>query len=82
MMVTAKGGAAVAGGAFVILAATVTMTGILPVEGLPILFGVYRIMAPANAICNAVSNSVACIVVAKLSGEYDPSARRPAPEIA
>ncbi len=81
MMVTAKGGAAVAGGAFVILAATVTMTNILPVEGLPILFGVYRIMAPANAVCNAVSNSIACIVVAKLSGDYDPTARKPAPQI-
>jgi aerobic C4-dicarboxylate transport protein len=82
MMVTAKGGAAVAGGAFVILAATVTMTNILPVEGLPILFGVYRIMAPANAVCNAISNSIACIVVAKLSGDYDPTARRPVAEIA
>jgi aerobic C4-dicarboxylate transport protein len=78
MLLTSKGVATVAGGSFVTFAATVTATGVLPVEGLPLMFGVYRLMAPANSTCNAISNAVASIVVAKLCGEYDPGRRVPA----
>lgn len=75
MLLTSKGVATVTGGAFVSFAATVTATGLLPLEGLPLMFGVYRMMAPANSTCNAISNAVATIVIAKLCGEFDPDAQ-------
>jgi Na+/H+-dicarboxylate symporter len=41
-MVTSKGAAAVSGGSFVVLAAKVTAFGVRPLEGLALLFGLYR----------------------------------------
>lgn len=72
MMLTSKGVAAVAGGAFVVFAATVTSSGIVPVEGLALIFGVYRFMSMLSALCNVVGNAVATIVIAKLCGEFQP----------
>ncbi|WP_322062835.1 cation:dicarboxylate symporter family transporter [Paraburkholderia sp. J63] len=68
MLLTSKGAATVSGGSFVVFAATVTSTGILPVEGLPIIFGVYRFMSMAIATCNTIGNSLATVVVASWSG--------------
>jgi aerobic C4-dicarboxylate transport protein len=48
----------------------VTAIGALPVEGLALLFGVYRFMSMAIATCNTIGNSVATVVVAKWSGEF------------
>ncbi|GAB7531510.1 C4-dicarboxylate transporter DctC [Pseudomonas sp. 3A(2025)] len=70
MLVTSKGAAAVSGGSFVVFAATVTAIGVLPAEGLALLFGVYRFMSMAIATCNTIGNSVATVVVAKWSGEF------------
>lgn len=70
MLVTSKGAAAVSGGSFVVFAATVTAIGNLPVEGLALLFGVYRFMSMAIATCNTIGNSVATVVVGKWSGEF------------
>ncbi|WP_426112953.1 cation:dicarboxylate symporter family transporter [Pseudomonas sp. DSP3-2-2] len=70
MLVTSKGAATVSGGSFVVFAATVTAIGILPVEGLALLFGVYRFMSMAIATCNTIGNSVATGVVSKWSGEF------------
>ncbi|AIR87787.1 cation:dicarboxylate symporter family transporter [Pseudomonas cremoricolorata] len=70
MLVTSKGAAAVSGGSFVVFAATVTAIGVLPIEGLALLFGVYRFMSMAMAACNTIGNSVATVVVAKWSGEF------------
>lgn len=52
-------------------AATVTSTGILPIEGLAVIFGVYRFLSMAIATCNTIGNSVATVVVAKWSGTFD-----------
>ena len=71
MLLTSKGAATVSGGSFVVFAATVTSTGILPVEGLAVIFGVYRFMSMAIATCNTIGNSVATVVVAKWSGTFD-----------
>ncbi|MFZ4288731.1 cation:dicarboxylate symporter family transporter [Variovorax sp. HJSM1_2] len=73
MLLTSKGAATVSGGSFVVFAATVTSTGLLPVEGLAVIFGVYRFLSMAIATCNTVGNSVATVVVAKWSGTFDPS---------
>lgn len=71
MLLTSKGAATVSGGTFVVFAATVTSTGILPVEGLALVFGVYRFMSMAVAACNTIGNSVATVVVAKWSGDFN-----------
>lgn len=71
MLLTSKGAATVSGGSFVVFAATVTSTGILPVEGLALIFGVYRFLSMAMATCNTIGNSVATVVVAKWSGTFD-----------
>jgi aerobic C4-dicarboxylate transport protein len=71
LMLTSKGSAAVTGGGFVTLAATLTATQLLPVEGLAILLGVDRFMSEARAITNLIGNGVATIVVSKLEGEFD-----------
>lgn len=74
MLLTSKGAATVSGGSFVVFAATVTSTGVLPVEGVAIIFGVYRFLSMAIATCNTVGNSVATVVVAKWSGTFDAAA--------
>jgi len=76
MLVTSKGAATVSGGTFIVFAATVTASGILPVEGLPILFGINRFTSQAVSICNAMGNSVATLVIAKSTGEFDESKAR------
>lgn len=75
MLLTSKGAATVSGGAFVVFASTVTATGILPIEGVGIMFGVYRFMSMALAVTNIIGNTVATIVVAKINNVYDPTVR-------
>jgi aerobic C4-dicarboxylate transport protein len=74
MLLTSKGAATVSGGSFVVFAATVTASGILPVEGLALIFGVYRFLSIALSTCNVIGNAVATVVVAKLAGEFDETA--------
>ncbi len=71
MLLTSKGAATVSGGSFVVFAATVTTTGVLPIEGLPILFGVYRFLSIAVATTNVIGNSIAAVVTAKICGEFE-----------
>ncbi len=73
LMLTSKGAAAVTGGGFVTLAATLSATGVLPIEGLALLLGVDRFMSEARAITNLIGNGVATVVVAKMEGEFDES---------
>ncbi len=75
MLLTSKGAATVSGGSFVVFAATVTASGTLPVDGLALIFGVYRFLSIAVSTCNVIGNTVATIVVAKLAGEFDETAR-------
>jgi len=52
----------------------VTASGILPVDGLALIFGVYRFLSIALSTCNVIGNTVATVVVAKLAGEFDDAA--------
>lgn len=79
MLVTSKGGAAVSDGSFVVFTATVTVVGVLPVEGLALLFGVYRFMSMAIATCNMIGNSVATVIV--LNSPANSTSRRHATNI-
>lgn len=66
LLLTSKGAAAVTGGGFITLAATLaTLGGKLPVEGLALLLGVDRFMSEARAITNLIGNGVATVVVSK-----------------
>jgi aerobic C4-dicarboxylate transport protein len=71
LMLTSKGAAAVTGGGFITLAATLSATGQLPIEGLALLFGVDRFMSTARALTNMIGNGVATMVVAKMENEFD-----------
>jgi aerobic C4-dicarboxylate transport protein len=71
LLLTSKGGTAVAGGAFVKLAATLQSVKVLPLSGLPLLFSVDRIMAIAIALTNIVGNTVAVLVLARWEGAFD-----------
>jgi aerobic C4-dicarboxylate transport protein len=71
LLLTSKGAAAVTGGGFITLAATLSAVGNIPVAGLTLLLGVDRFMSEARAITNLIGNSVACVAVSKWEGELD-----------
>jgi len=51
------------------LAATVSASVILSVEGLPLLFGINPLTSHTAPICNSMTNGVASIVISKSTGE-------------
>jgi len=71
LLLTSKGAAAVTGGGFITLAATLSTTGTVPVAGLALLLGIDRFMSEARAITNLIGNGVATIVVARWEGALD-----------
>jgi aerobic C4-dicarboxylate transport protein len=71
LLLTSKGAAAVTGGGFITLAATLSSIPSLPVSGLALLLGVDRFMSEARAITNLIGNGVATVVVARWEGAID-----------
>ena len=71
LLVTSKGAAAVTGGGFITLAATLTAIPAIPVAGLALLVGVDRFMSEVRAITNLVGNTVATVVIARWDGALD-----------
>jgi aerobic C4-dicarboxylate transport protein len=71
LLLTSKGAAAVTGGGFITLAATLSTTGKVPVAGLALLLGIDRFMSEARAITNLIGNGVATMVVARWEGALD-----------
>ena len=71
LLLTSKGAAAVTGGGFVTLAATLAVFPTIPIAGLTLLIGVDRFMAEARAITNLIGNSVATMAVARWDGALD-----------
>jgi aerobic C4-dicarboxylate transport protein len=71
LLLTSKGAAAVTGGGFITLAATLASTRTIPVAGLALLLGIDRFMSEARAITNLIGNAVATIVVARWEGALD-----------
>jgi len=70
-IVTSKGSAAITGGGFVTLAATLAAFPQVPVAGLALLVGVDRFMSEARALTNLIGNGVATVVVARWDGALD-----------
>ncbi len=71
LLLTSKGAAAVAGGGFITLAATLSSFPELPVAGLALLLRVDRFMSEARAITNFIGNGVATVAVARWEGALD-----------
>jgi aerobic C4-dicarboxylate transport protein len=72
LLLTSKGAAAVTGGGFITLAATLaTMNGKVPVAGMVLVLGIDRFMSEARAITNLFGNTVATIFVAWWEGSID-----------
>ncbi len=71
LMLNSKGAAAVTGGGFITLAATLTAVGTIPVAGITLLLGVDRFMSEMRALTNLVGNAVATIVIARWEGQFD-----------
>ncbi|MCJ1887354.1 dicarboxylate/amino acid:cation symporter [Pseudomonas sp. LA21] len=65
LLIASKGAAGVTGSGFIVLAATLSAVGHLPVAGLALILGIDRFMSEARALTNLVGNGVATIVVAK-----------------
>lgn len=71
LLLTSKGAAAVTGGGFITLAATLSSLQTVPVAGLALLLGVDRFMSEARAITNLIGNGVATVVIAKWDNGLD-----------
>ncbi len=71
LLLSSKGAAGVTGSGFIVLAATLSAVGDLPVAGLALILGIDRFMSEARALSNLVGNGVATIVVAKWVKELD-----------
>src|SRR5262245_65596478 len=71
LLITSKGAAGVAGAALIVLAATLSATGRIPVAGVALILGIHRFMGEAIAVTNLIGNGVATIVVGKWCGELD-----------
>jgi aerobic C4-dicarboxylate transport protein len=61
----------VAGAAFVVLAATLSTTGTIPVASIALILGIHRILAEGLTFVNLIGNCLATIVVAKWEGAID-----------
>jgi aerobic C4-dicarboxylate transport protein len=64
LLLTSKGAAAVTGGGFVTLAATLSAIHTIPVAGLALIVGIDRFMSEARTITNLIGNGVGTIVIA------------------
>jgi aerobic C4-dicarboxylate transport protein len=72
LLLTSKGAAAITGGGFITLAATLsTLNGKVPVNGIVLVLAIDRFMSEARAIVNLFGNAVATIFVAWWEGQID-----------
>ena len=56
---------------FIVLAATLSAVGAVPVAGLALILGIDRFMSEARALTNIIGNGVATLVVGKWTGDLD-----------
>ena len=71
LLLTSKGAAGVTGSGFIVLAATLSAVGGVPVAGLALILGIDRFMSEARALTNLIGNGVATLVVARWTGDLD-----------
>jgi aerobic C4-dicarboxylate transport protein len=71
LLLTSKGAAGVAGAAFVVLAATLSTAGTIPVASVALVLGIHRLMSEGLTPTNLIGNAVATIVVSKWEKALD-----------
>jgi aerobic C4-dicarboxylate transport protein len=71
LLLTSKGAAAVTGGGFVTLAATLSAIPTIPVAGLALIVGIDRFMSECRTITNLIGNGVGTVAVARWHGALD-----------
>ena len=65
LLLTSKGAAGVTGSGFIVLAATLSAVGNIPIAGVALILGIDRFMSEARALTNIIGNGVATLVVAR-----------------
>lgn len=71
LLLTSKGAAGITGSGFIVLAATLSAVGGVPVAGLALILGIDRFMSEARALTNLIGNGVATVVVGKWTKDLD-----------
>src|SRR5438046_7029662 len=71
LLLTSKGAAGVTGSGFIVLAATLSSVGTIPVASIALILGVDRFMSEARALTNLIGNGVATVVVSRWEGALD-----------
>jgi aerobic C4-dicarboxylate transport protein len=71
LLVASKGAAGVAGAAFIVLAATLSAVGTIPVESVALILGVHRLLSQGLTPTNLIGNGVATLVIAKWEQALD-----------
>jgi aerobic C4-dicarboxylate transport protein len=66
-----QGCGGVTGSGFIVLAATLSSVGTIPVAGIALILGVDRFMSEARALTNLIGNGVATLVVSRWEGALD-----------
>ncbi|MCY2240921.1 cation:dicarboxylase symporter family transporter [Klebsiella pneumoniae] len=79
-LLTSKGLAAVSGGAFVALAASLAMFPDIPLAGLALILGIDRLMDVVRTVTNVVGNGVATMAIAYWEGQRIDTATPDAPK--
>ncbi len=60
-----------AGAAFVVLAATLSTTGTIPVASIAMILGIHRILAEGLTFVNLIGNCLAAVAIATWEGAVD-----------
>jgi aerobic C4-dicarboxylate transport protein len=71
LLLTSKGAAGVTGSGFIVLAATLSAVGNVPVAGVALILGIDRFMSEARALTNLIGNGIATLITAKWCNELD-----------
>ncbi|QJQ06336.1 dicarboxylate/amino acid:cation symporter [Undibacterium piscinae] len=71
LLLTSKGAAGITGSGFIVLAATLSAVGGVPVAGLALILGIDRFMSEARALTNLIGNGVATVVVGQWGKDVD-----------
>ena len=71
LLISSKGAAGVTGSGFIVLAATLSAVGDVPVAGVALILGIDRFMSEARALTNLIGNGVAAVVVGRWCDAVD-----------
>jgi aerobic C4-dicarboxylate transport protein len=78
MMLTSKGTAGIAGGAFIVLASTLSSVGGIPLAALALIVGIDRLLNEGRVFINVLGNAMAAVVIGKWEKDFDPEQVRTA----